>query len=117
MGFKENLKEELSLKNILVKELSAKSGIKKRTLDKYLTKNGSIPSAEFAVKIARVLGVSVEFLVMGHDSRIEAPQDSSYTEIRELLQIIETLDEPGRGFMLILARALKKMLDKQNRGF
>jgi transcriptional regulator with XRE-family HTH domain len=115
MGFRENLKEELNLKNILVKELSVKSGIKKRTLDKYLTDNGSIPSVEAAVKIARVLGVSVEFLVAGHDSRIEAERDSSYREIRELVQLVETLDENSREFMLTMAKALKKMLDRQNK--
>ncbi|MDR3166760.1 MAG: helix-turn-helix domain-containing protein [Treponema sp.] len=115
MGFRENLKEELNLKNMLVKELSAKSGIKKRTLDKYLTDNGSIPSAEAAVKIARVLGVSVEFLITGHDPRIEAERDSSYREIREMVQVVETLDENGREFMLSLARTLKKMMDRQNR--
>lgn len=105
----------MNLKNMLVKELSAKSGVKKRTLDKYLTDNGSIPSAEAAVKIARVLGVSVEFLVTGRDPRVEEARHSSYREIRELVQLVETLDENGRDFMLTLARALKKMLDRQNR--
>jgi transcriptional regulator with XRE-family HTH domain len=113
MAFRENLKEELNRKNILVKELSAKSGIKKRTLDKYLTENGSIPSAEAAVKIARVLGISVEFLVTGRDPRIEAARNSLYSDIRELVRVAETLDESSREFMLILAKSLKKMLNKQ----
>jgi transcriptional regulator with XRE-family HTH domain len=112
MGFRENLKEELTEKNMLVKELSAKSGLKKRTLDKYLTGNGSIPSAEAAVKIARALGVSVEFLITGRDPHIEAARNSSYREIRELVRLVETMDENGREFMLTLARTLKRTLDR-----
>jgi transcriptional regulator with XRE-family HTH domain len=115
MGFKENLKEELSHKSMSVKELSVRSGIKKRTLDKYLIENGSIPSAEAAVKIAQALGVSVEYLVTRHDSRIEAARHSSFDEIRELVRVVETLDESGKEFMLVFARLLKKMLDKQNK--
>ncbi|MDR1903509.1 MAG: helix-turn-helix domain-containing protein [Treponema sp.] len=115
MGFRENLKEELSLKNMLVNELAVKSGVKKRSLDKYLTENGSVPSAEAAVKIARALGVSVEFLVTGRDPHVEAARNSAYGDIRELVRTLETLDESSRGFMLTTAKALKKMLDKQTR--
>ena len=65
MGFKENLKSELIYAGMMVKELSAKTGIKKHTIDNYLNTHNSLPNAESAVKIARVLGVSVEYLVTG----------------------------------------------------
>ena len=65
MSFRENLKSELSFRGILVKELSLKTGINKRTLDNYLREKGNIPPADIAVKIADALNVSVEFLVTG----------------------------------------------------
>ena len=68
MGFKENLRAELDYKGMLVKELAKKSGIKKQTLDNYLSAHNSMPSAETAVKIARALGTSVERLVDGKDA-------------------------------------------------
>jgi lambda repressor-like predicted transcriptional regulator len=36
MGFRENLKAELTYSGILVKELAAEAGIKKHTIDNYL---------------------------------------------------------------------------------
>jgi transcriptional regulator with XRE-family HTH domain len=69
MGFRENLKAELKYSDILVKELAAKSGLKKPTIDSYLRENGYTPSVESAVKIAQALGVSVEYLATGRESR------------------------------------------------
>jgi transcriptional regulator with XRE-family HTH domain len=69
MGFRENLKAELKYSDMLVKELATKSGIKKPTIDSYLRKNGYTPSIESAVKIAQALGLSVEYLVTGLESR------------------------------------------------
>ncbi len=67
MGFKENLKDELSFKGIMVKELADKTNINKSTLDNYLRDKHSSPTVENAVKIAQALGVSVEFLVTGEE--------------------------------------------------
>ena len=67
MGFKENLKSEITFQGMRVKELAEKTGINKRTLDHYLTENGSEPTAANAVLIAKALGVSVEYLVTGKD--------------------------------------------------
>jgi transcriptional regulator with XRE-family HTH domain len=68
MGFKENLKSELTYSGMLVKELAAKSGVAKYSLDNYLNKRGQLPSIEAGVKIAQALGVTAEYLVTGKDS-------------------------------------------------
>jgi transcriptional regulator with XRE-family HTH domain len=91
MGFRENLKFELSYKGMLVKELAALSGISRHTLDNYLNIRGHIPSADIAVKIARALGVSVEYLVTGEDSRHEKAFQSRY--YYTLMKNIKLLDE------------------------
>jgi transcriptional regulator with XRE-family HTH domain len=81
MGFRENLKSELIYQGMLVKELAVLSGVSRHTLDNYLNARGHIPSADIAVKIARVLGVSVEYLVTGEEwSHEKAAQNRrSYT--------------------------------------
>lgn len=63
--FRETLRSELDFQDIKVKELAEKTGISQRTLEGYLGARGSIPPADVAVKIARVLHVSVEYLVTG----------------------------------------------------
>ena len=59
MGFRENLKTELSYSGMLVKELAAQAGLKKHTIDNYLSVRGRMPAADVAVRIARVLGISI----------------------------------------------------------
>ena len=56
---------------MLVKELADKSGIPKGTIDHYLAEKCTAPIAENAVKIARALGVTVEYLVTGKNSDSE----------------------------------------------
>lgn len=65
MCFAENLKEILEIKDIEVKELASGTGISKNTIDNYLSGQKSIPNAENAVKIAKYLGTTVEYLVTG----------------------------------------------------
>jgi transcriptional regulator with XRE-family HTH domain len=85
MGFRDNLKQELSFSGMLVKELAVVSGVQKRALDTYLlSENASMPPADTAVKIARALGVSVEYLVTGEETVI--PVDVRQT-VRNLLQL------------------------------
>ena len=55
MSFAENLKDLLDSKEIEVKELAHGTGISKNTLDNYLSGQKSIPNAENAVKIAKLL--------------------------------------------------------------
>ncbi len=63
--FKENLRDELNFQGMTVKELAAKTGLVKGSLDNYLGVRASIPPADVAVKIAKALNVSVEYLVTG----------------------------------------------------
>ena len=63
--FKQTLRDEMDYKDIRVKELSLRTGISQRTLESYLNARGSIPPADVAVKIAKALNVSVEYLVTG----------------------------------------------------
>jgi transcriptional regulator with XRE-family HTH domain len=110
MGFRENLKAELAYKDMLVKELAALSGVNKRTIDNYLREDGSRPSAEAAVSIAGVLGITVEKLVRGET---ELPEKSSAMapDIRSIVQFLEALGERDRTIVFNLAKSLKQMED------
>jgi len=104
MGFRDNLKQELNFSGMLVKELAAASGVQKRALDTYLlSENASMPPADIAVKIAQVLGVSVEYLVTGEEAPL--PADVRHT-VRNLL----CLNKRDRKVVAALVNAL---LDKQ----
>ena len=52
-------------KSLTAKTLAAKAGISVNTLNMYIGYREAIPSADVAVKLARALGVTVEYLVDG----------------------------------------------------
>ena len=112
MGFKENLKSELSYQNMLVKELAAMTGMSKKTLDNYLSVRGYMPSADVAVKIAQALRVSVEYLVTGEE--LTAPRSSHGPEIRDLIQNFKLLSENDRKIAIAIIQLLRKREEKSS---
>jgi len=108
MGFKENLKSELQYSGMMVKELSAVTGIKRHTLDNYLNTHNSIPNAEAAVKIAQALGVTVEYLVTGKDTFDRMKQDSFPRDLRSLISCWGRLNKKNRELALALLKTLEE---------
>ena len=113
MAFKENLRSELSYKDIFVKELAGLTGISKKTLDNYLNARGYIPSADVAVKIAHVLGVTVEYLVTGEE--ITPARVSQGPEIKELIQDFKQLNEDNREMVKEIIKLLKAREKRRNK--
>ena len=88
-SFKVNLRAELDYLGLTVKELSAKTGIAKGTLDCYLGARASMHPADIAVKIAGALGVTVEYLITGKENnRMDKNLDHN---IRSVMQILPEL--------------------------
>ena len=114
--FKTNLRAELDFLGLTVKELSAKTGIVKGTLDCYLGVRASMPPADVAVKIANALGVTVEFLVTGQETKKQKRlSDDKLPDARQfgsaafsVIQILAELGEKDVETMLGIARVLKK---------
>ena len=107
MGFRENLKSQLQYSNMLVKELAALSGVKKKTIDSYLGTKTYKPSVDVAFSLAKALGVSVEYLVTG-DVHIKDRSFSSLPkDIQELVSITKYLNEKDRQILLAIAHLLK----------
>ena len=103
MGFRENLKAELSFADMRVKELAALSGLKKQTIDSYLREKGYTPSAEAAVRIAQALGVTVEYLVTGQNCRQGKALSVLEPDLRALVQTITEL--PGSDQKIVIKTA------------
>ena len=108
MGFRENLKSQLVYSGMLIKELAASSGVKKKTIESYLGNTGYTPSVENAVRIAKALGVSVEYLVTGSDAVKDIPISSLPAEIQEIILESKQLNARDRSVILNLARLLNK---------
>ena len=105
MGFKDNLKAELSYQGMAVKELAALTGLSKSTLDNYLNIREYMPSADVAVKIAHALGVTVEYLVTGKEM---APAKSSLNpEIWDLVKNFKLLCEDDRKLINAIIQYLR----------
>jgi transcriptional regulator with XRE-family HTH domain len=107
MGFKENLKSELAYQGMLVKELAALSGVNKFSIDNYLNSREQLPSVEAAVKIARVLRVSVEYLVMGEENTTADNDLRLSSEARTIARLAEQLDVQKRKFVLDFIQWIK----------
>jgi transcriptional regulator with XRE-family HTH domain len=105
MGFKENLKSELSYQGKLVKELATMTGISKNTLNNYLNSRRYTPSAEIAVKIAKALNVSVEYLVTGEE--LTTARSSFGPEIRDLIQNFKLLNVDDRQLIVSIIQILR----------
>ena len=87
MSFRENLKKELFYNDIKTKELARKINVPYTTTLSYLDKREVLPNAEIAVRIAKVLNVTVEYLVTGH----EEFKDSDFNKEEPVLN--PTIDE------------------------
>lgn len=96
MGFGENLHNELVFQDIQIKELAARTGIKKSTLDKYLSGKKSQPSVENAVKIAESLNVTVEYLVKGSNLSAEKLKPLLSAEYRSLVERYTQLSDENK---------------------
>lgn len=86
--FWNNVKTLLKNKKITQKQLSVLLDLPERTVETWISRN-SIPDAETAVKIAAILGTSVEFLVTGQETN---PAKKKSDELKEkLIEFVRSL--------------------------
>ncbi len=104
------MKDELAYQGLLVKELAGKAGLKPSSLSNYLRESSSIPSADIAVKIARALNVSVEYLVTGSDSVSTASCGSCSANVRRLS--VKLTELSPRDLRLVAALVDSMLTDK-----
>lgn len=100
MTFWERVEKALFEKKISVAELSRLVGLSQASLNNW--RNGSIPRADYAVKVAEILGLSVEFLISGKQTAYEFTDPESGKTIQLgsnyfLIPVIEQKLSAGKG--------------------
>jgi len=105
--FKTNLRAELDALDLTVKELSARTGIPKGTLDCYLGVRASMPPADIAARIADALGVTVEYLINGQEIKKQEQSLGYNYNIGSIIKILVELSERDLETILTLSRILR----------
>ena len=106
MGFRERLREEIEFRGFLVKEISSAVGLSNSTFLSYIDARGVLPNVETAVKIAKYLGVTVEYLVNGEESDKEKIQIQK--EKSNLFDAYEKLSAHDKAVLLKIANAMSE---------
>ncbi len=106
------MKFKIDCKGLIIKELASITGISKRTIDTYLSNRAVIPNAEIAVKLARALDTTVEYLVTGCDSTV-SPQFSqgeydAYHRRQKLISYLDSLPDDALDVVSIVLREVAR---------
>lgn len=105
MDFRSRLRDQINYLGLHDKEVAAKAGITKRAIDTYVGARACMPAADVAVSLAKVLGVSVEWLVTGEN---EASTDK---DIQTLIHHFSHLSNRDKKLVLDLI----KNMDESNK--
>lgn len=111
MSFNENLKEAMYCKNLTTIQLSNLTDINSGTISNYLKTKGSMPPADKALKLAKALDVSVDFLINGFDTKSESSiqQKSPFSiEVFKIAQKMDSLDKDELTIINSMVDLLKK---------
>lgn len=113
MGFRERLRVQIEFCGLLDKEVAAKAGITKRAIDSYVGSEACMPSAEVAVKLAKVLNTTVEYLVTGENPDNSSGNNTFLQELQnpQLKQLIKNYTKLSERDKNLLFSISKQMLD------
>ena len=81
---RDNLKTAISNSGMIVKEIAAKSGVNKRTIDKWVGVNETEPKINDIYKVCKTLGITVEWAVTG-----KHPENSPEKLIEDMQAVID----------------------------
>ena len=110
MDFRERLREEISFSGLSYKEIAERADISKRTVISYVSGQACMPSADVAVRLAKVLNTSVEYLVNGET---QTATDESDENARKLLHLYKTLPSGQKRLLLAVAEDIEKCLGRE----
>ena len=113
MSFRDNLRVVLEFTDMEQKELAAKTGISLKTIENYVKKDSSIPSAEKAVLIAQALGVSVEYLINGKKSE-KTYMSAIQPKYREIIEIVSKLNNYNYEVIVSISKTLLNLQPKKS---
>jgi transcriptional regulator with XRE-family HTH domain len=90
--FWERVNKTIKMRSQKQEWLAEQTGIKYQTLRSWVSKD-ILPRVDDAVKIARALEVSVEYLVEGANSAMPREIDTFYTRYKKFSVLLEYLEE------------------------
>lgn len=98
MDFRTRLRDQIDYLGLRDKEVADRAGITKRAIDTYVGARACMPSADVAVRIAKSLGVTVEWLVTG--------ENSSYPDkdLQDLINYYSHLSSRDKKIILQMAK-------------
>jgi transcriptional regulator with XRE-family HTH domain len=111
MSFRDNLRETLEYIGMEQKELSAKTGISLKTLENYVKKDSSLPTADKAVLIAQALGVTVEYLITGKNPK-KPSTPTPQTKPTEITTLLSKLNKYNYEVLVSIAKILLNLQNK-----
>lgn len=88
LTFWNNVRNLLEYKDITQKELAASIDESYNTLQSWINKD-RLPNVEQAVKIARCLSTSVEYLVSGYDSKIKIDNTETINLLKKAIENLQ----------------------------
>lgn len=111
MDFRTRLREQIEYVGLLDKEVAQRAGISKHAMDTYVGSRACMPAADIAVRLAKVLGVSVEWLITGetdtsHDSE---PPAAPQSDLKTLIHYFSTLSAHDKKLLLGIARTMHSL--------
>lgn len=111
MAFWDNVLLELDYLGMTNKALAEKAGFDASNIGRGI-RLGSSPSVETAVRIAKVLNVSVEYLVSGADAKKDYPSDEDDLRLlhkySKAIKALDVLPEKVRVHIIDMICALEK---------
>jgi transcriptional regulator with XRE-family HTH domain len=93
------------------KELAAKTGLSLKTIENYVKKDSSVPSADKAVLIAQALGVTVEYLISGIKPK-KADTLAIQPKTKEAIDTISKLNKYNYEVITSIAKTLLTLQTK-----
>jgi len=114
MCFKENLEDIMESAGVGKTELSRLSGIHIKSIENYFREKPVIPNAKKAVKIAKVLGVTVEELVNGKKSN-KNENMNALLENRDFSNTLSKLDKYNSEIITSVAKTLLNLQSRKKK--
>ncbi|MBO4319170.1 MAG: helix-turn-helix transcriptional regulator [Treponema sp.] len=114
MSFKENLKEAMYCKNLTTVQLAALTDIHSGTISSYLKTKNSMPPVDKALKLAKALDVSVEFLVNGFEEKTESSIQQKSPFPIEVFKIAQNMADLKKEELSVIKNMVELLKSKSN---
>ena len=101
-------------KNFTTTQLAALTDINSGTISNYLKTKGSMPPVDKALKLAKALDVSVDFLVNGFDSKTESSIQQKSPFSIEVFKIAQKMDGLDKDELAVITNMIDFINKKKN---